>query len=72
MVNPSAPCSGSLFIQNLLVYPDCGQVDALEGLGIALGIVGLLLFVIGFAEPDGLKSAVAIPAPEHARCQSDQ
>jgi len=64
-MNTNASFCNSPFVQNLLIYPDCDQIDALEGLGIVLIMIGLLLFVIGFAEPDQDKSAtqpVAMPA----------
>ena len=65
-LNSNASFCNSAFVQNLLIYPDCDQIGALEGLGIVLSVMGLLLFVVGFAEPDEVKSAtqpVAMPVP---------
>ncbi len=56
----NAYCSDVPLIQQYLSAPSCTTKGALEGLGIVLSIVGLLLLVVGFAGSDA--GQVAAPS----------
>ncbi len=75
VVNANTRCSDSPLVQNLLGYPSCTQTGTLEGLGIVFSIVGLLLFVIGFAgteEVNSVTQPAAVPAPVQTPAEREE